>query len=201
MTSGHIRRGTRLGLGLVVALLVGLLATPRADAALSPRIDPPRAVDAPQGAPGGVLNPNVWCSSYAVEPQVTWTLTRLSTGRTRTFRWTGALPGIYFPRVAVGRYRSHTEAWCRGSRVVRTHDVRVRQKTAAGTISYQEFSRIRRGMSRARVARLVGFDGRDCFSWAGATSCRYDMMAFWAWATVTYRDGRVVRKDWDVGHD
>jgi hypothetical protein len=26
-------------------------------------------------------------------------------------------------------------------------------------------------------------------------------MPFWAWAMVTYRDGRVVEKNWDVDHD
>jgi hypothetical protein len=26
-------------------------------------------------------------------------------------------------------------------------------------------------------------------------------MAFWRWAEITYRDGRVVGKMWDVPHD
>lgn len=166
-----------------------------------PRIPAPVAVDAPTGHKGGVLNPFVSCSAYTVEPRVTWRLTSVETGRSHTYRWTGALPGVHFPRVPVGVYRSTTTARCHGARLTRTHTVRVLQKTPATTISRAEFRRIHRGMTRARVRHVVGFDGTACWTYARRTTCSYDMMPFWAWANVTYRDGRVVAKDWDVDHD
>jgi hypothetical protein len=56
-------------------------------------------------------------------------------------------------------------------------------------------------MTRARVSRTVGYDGRYAGTYAGKTTRIYDMMAFWRWAEITYRDGRVVGKMWDVPHD
>lgn len=166
-----------------------------------PEIPAPVAVGAPIGHKGGVLNPFVSCSRYSVDPRVKWTLTSVETGASHTYRWTGALPGVYFPRVPAGAYRSTTTAWCRGERLTRTHAVRVVQKTRATTISRAEFRRIHHGMTRARVRHVVGFDAKACGTYAARTTCIYDMMPFWAWATVTYRDGRVVAKQWDVDHD
>jgi hypothetical protein len=172
-----------------------------AAAGVQPRIPKPVAVDAPTAEKGGVLNPFVSCTRYTVEPRVKWTLTRVKTGKSHTYRWTGALPGMYFPRVAVGRYRSKTTGRCRGNQLTRVHTVRVIQKTLGSTISRAEFKQVRRGMSRAKVGEVVGFDGKACWVYSGRTSCNYDMMSFWAWAMITYSDGRVVEKHWDVDHD
>ena len=122
-------------------------------------------------------------------------------GYTRTYRWKGALPGVYFPRVKVGTYRSTTTAWCRTNKATRTQAVRVTEKTLQTTISRAEFRRIKRGMSRDRVRHIVGYPGLDAGTYAGEATRNYDMMAFWRWASITYRDGRVVRKAWDVDHD
>ncbi len=194
-------RGLAACVAVVFATTFLVTETANAQGGVSPRIPAPAAVDAPTGQKGGVLNPLVSCTRYTVDPRVKWTLTSVKTGKSHTYRWTGALPGMYFPRVRVGAYRSKTTAWCRGERLTRTHTVRVAQKTPATTISRAEFRRIRRGMTRARVRNMLGLDGKACWKYAARTTCNYDMMAFWAWATVTYRDGRVVAKQWDVDHD
>ena len=45
------------------------------------------------------MNPLATCSNWRVEPRMKWTLTRDETGTSQTFRWRGALPGLYFPRI------------------------------------------------------------------------------------------------------
>lgn len=166
-----------------------------------PRIPKPQAFDAPTGGKGGISNPVANCTDYRVEPRTKWTLTSLATGRSRTYSWRGAYPGMYFPRVEPGEYRSKTSVKCRAQSLTRTHFVHVGEKTAAETVSRTEWRQIRRGMTRARVANIVGTDGRDPFSYAGKTIFTYDMMPFWRWSLVTYRNGRVVSKTWNVGHD
>jgi hypothetical protein len=196
-----LHRCLTLCLAALLAAILLAMAAPGAYAAVRPAIEKPDAVDAPAGGRGGVMNPFVSCTGYRVDPRVRWTLTSVGTGVAHTYTWTGAYPGMYFPRVRPGTYRSHTIAWCRGTRLVRDHTVRVGEKDAATTISRSEFDAVRRGMTRTEVSRVVGFDGRDCTRWSGRTTCTYDMMAFWAWSLITYRDGLVVDKAWDVGHD
>ena len=145
----------------------------------------------------------ITCTRYTVDPRVKWTLTRVKTGKSHTYRWTGALPGMYFPRVAVGRNRSKTTAWCRGEKNAypRPHGSSRAEDTRHERSRGQSPRHVHRGMSRAQVRDVVGFDGKACWAYSGRTSCNYDMMSFWAWATITYRDGRVVEKQWDVDHD
>ena len=166
-----------------------------------PVIQDAQAFRAPIDGKGGIENPFVSCTNYRVEPRVRWVLENTATGYTRTYRWKGALPGVYFPRVKVGTYRSTTTAWCRTNKATRTQTVRVTEKTLRTTISHAEFRRIKRGMSRDRVRHIVGYPGLDAGTYAGERTRNYDMMAFWRWASITYRDGRVVRKAWDVDHD
>ena len=70
-----------------------------------------------------------------------------------------------------------------------------------GTVSRAEWQRIKRGMTRAEVAAIVGSDGRDPFRYAGRVTVTYDLMAFWKWSLIEYRGGRVTAKYWNVGHD
>ena len=200
----------RAAVGVVGLLLVAVLAPATANAAradqeravpVRPRIPAPAAFDAPAGGKGGVSNPVANCTNYRVEPRTRWTLTSVATGWSRTWSWRGALPGMYFPRVKPGIYRSETTVKCRTQSRSRTHRVHVGEKTAAGTVSRSEWRQIRRGMTRAQVADIVGNPGRDPFRYGGKTTWTYDMMPFWAWSLVSYRDGRVVSKMWNVGHD
>lgn len=193
------RRVATLLLSIAIALTP--LGLSPASAAVVPQIQQSQAFDAPVGGKGGIMSPYVSCSNYRIEPRVRWTVTRLATGRSRTYRWTGALPGMHFPRVAVGRYRVRTVATCRGTSARKVDTVRVREKTYNGTVSRSEFRRVTRGMTRAQVAEIIGNDGRDPFRYNGVTTRTYDMMAFWSWSIIRYRDGRVVDKFWDVGHD
>lgn len=186
---------------MLAALTLGAQVAPAGAATRGPRIGEAAAFGAPVGGKGGVTNPVTSCASYQVETRNRWVLSNADSGYSRTFRWRGTLPGIAFPRVAVGTYTSETTAWCGRHRAVRTQTLLVKQKTARTTVSPAEFRRIHRGMTAARVRHIVGYRGAYSWRWSGKTSRTYDMMAFWRWAQVVYRDGRVVEKYWDVGHD
>lgn len=172
-----------------------------ASATVRVTISNPAVFDAPIGEKGGISNPVASCTNYRVEPRTKWTLTNTDTGWTRTYRWTGALPGMYFPRVPVGTYESTTTGKCRKVEKTRVQTVTVKEKTLDGTVSRGEWVQIRRGMTRAQVADIVGNAGRDPFRWDGKLTVTYDMMRFWRWSLISYRDGRVVEKLWNVAHD
>lgn len=191
----------RVALGVATAALMFAGTTTPAHAVTAPHIGPALAFGAPTGQKGGVENPVAYCDNYNVEPRTRWVLKNPDTGYSRTFTWRGALPGIAFPRVAVGSYTSRTTAWCGSHRAVRTQTVSVTQKTARTTISRAEFRSIHRGMSVAKVRDIVGYRGKAAVHWDGKSSRVYDMMAFWRWTQIVYRDGRVVAKYWDVDHD
>lgn len=205
-TVRRIKPAAVLAVGAVVGLVSAavLVSVP---AAASPAekarttISKPSAFDAPIGRRGGIMNPLVICSNANVEPRVKWTLTNLGTGRSQVFRWRGALPGVHFPRVSVGSYRSVTSATCRGNTTKRTNIAHVEEKTRARTVSRAEFRRVHRGMTRGQVAEAVGFRPSDCSRFGNAVTCQYDMMAFWSWSIVEFRNGRVHQKFWNVGHD
>lgn len=172
-----------------------------ATSAARPRISTAGAYDAPIGKRGGITNPVAWCSDFQVEPRTVWTLTNARTGWTRTWRWQGSLPGMHFPRVDVGTYWSRTTATCGQETRTRHQKLRIKEKTYAGTVSRAEWKQIRHGMTRERVAAIVGSDGRYPSHSDGTTVLQYDMMRFWRWSLIWYRDGRVVAKMWNVGHD
>jgi len=203
-----MRRSRYAGIAItLVTVIAGTLAagfaTGSAEAADSTRITVtrPSTFDAPTAKRGGIMNPLATCSNWRVEPRMKWTLTRDETGTSRTFRWRGALPGLYFPRVRVGTYHSETRVTCRGNTVTRTHQLRIKQKTPATTVSRREFRRIHRGMTRAEVTDAVGTRGRDCSRYGRQMTCTYDLMRFWRWSIVAFRKGEVVDKYWNVAHD
>jgi hypothetical protein len=192
---------------LVTALVAGTGAPPagaattqQADAA-QVHLSGAQAIPAPVNRKGGVLSPVAWCESDQIEPTIRWTLWNTKTGWARTWEWSGSLPNMHFPRVDVGRYKSRTVATCDAVTTQSTHGLRVKEKTRAGTVSHGEWQQIRRGMTRAKVAAIVGNNGRDATRWNGRTTVTYDMMPFWRWSQIVYRNGRVVAKYWDVGHD
>ena len=185
----------------IAAVLVVIPGGHAAAAAFPPRIGPASVFRAPIGEKGGIANPVASCRSYSVEVRTRWVLTNTDTGNSHTYRWRGTLPNYYFPRVRVGHYKSVTTAWCGTAKATRTQLLTVREKALSTTISRAEFQKIRRGMSRVRVSTIVGYDGRFAGSYAGRTMRIYDMMAFWRWAEISYRNGRVVSKMWDVAHD
>src|SRR3954468_13480440 len=98
MLSLHARKSLRhLAVGAATAtLLITGTTTPADAAAANPRIGPALAFRAPVGAKGGIENPVAMCANYNVEPRTRWVLSNGDTGYSRTFRWTGALPGMYF---------------------------------------------------------------------------------------------------------
>lgn len=188
----------------VASLLAGavLLLPPAVASAPRPvRISPAIVFDAPTGGKGGITNAVVWCRNYRVEARTTMTIINLDTGWRRTHRWRGSLPGYWFPRVVVGHYKVKTVGRCGAHVASRVQRLRITEKTAGTTISREEFDTIRRGMSRAEVRAIVGNDGRDPYTYRRRTTRIYDMMPFWRWSNVTYRDGLVVGKYWNVAHD
>lgn len=80
---------------------------------------------------------------------------------------------------------------------LRRQSLTVKEKALETRISRAEFRGIRRGMSRARVDQIVGYDGRSAGAFGARPMRNYDMMAFWRWAMITYSDGRLVNKMWD----
>ena len=200
MHRGHPIRAVAGGF-ITAALIIGHPVVAHAETAVTARISSPSAVPAPKDEQGGVMSPYVSCSKAQVAPRVKWVLTSRATGESQTYRWRGAYPGMHFPRVDAGRYRSRTTAWCRGNRTSRVHRIRVAQKTHKRTVSRPEFNRVERGMTRLEVREAVGFGGRDCSAYNGRRTCVYDMMPFWRWSFITFKDGGVVSKLWDVAHD
>lgn len=181
---------------------VGLTAhapTASAQARDRAQISETRVERAPIGQKGGLMNPVAWCRSGA-RPRVRTVVTGLDNRFRRVWRYRGSYPGMYFPRVAVGRYRLTTRASCHRARARRVEVATVRRKTLRTTISPREFRRIKSGMSRDRVRRIVGYDGSG--TRLGRQMWRsYDMMKFWAYTSVEFRRGRVVSKSWNVDHD
>ena len=188
-------------LATTVLTVTGTVTVGQAQAAPTPRISEAEAHGAPVGKKGGVTNPVAWCSGYRVDPRVRWTLRNPDTGYSRTFRWRGALPGIAFPRVEVGTYTSRTVARCRDRKKVRIQTVTVKQKTARTTISRSEFRHIRRGMTPEDVRDIVGYRGRFAGGIGAKKFRNYDLMRSWRWTSITYRDGVVRDKYWNVDHD
>src|SRR3954453_17843066 len=141
----------RIPLAVATAALIIAGTTAPALSVTGPHIGRALAYGAPTAQKGGVENPVAYCDNYQVEPRTRWVLKSPETGYSRTFSWRGALPGIAFPRVAVGTYSSKTTAWCGSHTAVRTQTVVVKQKTARTTISRAEFNSIHRGMTVERV--------------------------------------------------
>ena len=153
------------------------------------------------GGKGGVNAGHVWCS-YSAEPRVKVAIESLHTGETYNYRWRGALPNMAFPRVEVGRYEVRTTGTCGTTTKTWVETVRVREKTPERTVSRAEWRRIKRGMTVERVRQIIGYNGEVYrYGYGGRTSHRYDMMPFWRFSIVEYRNGRVVSKMWNVDHD
>jgi hypothetical protein len=191
-----------LGLAAVAVSLLFTGTNVTASAATAgPSIGPARALGAPIGEKGGIENAAAYCPSSGANARARWVLMNLDTGYSHTFTMRWATPGMASPRVAVGTYTSRTTAWCGTHKAIRTETLVVKQKTARTTISMAEFRSIRRGMTTDQVRDIIGYHGRYAGRWAGKTSRVYDMMAFWRWSQIAYRDGRVAAKYWNVPHD
>lgn len=176
-------------------------ATP-AGATYKVKVKPPHVFAAPKGRRGGITNPLAACvGTPARTATVVWTLTGTASGWSKTFRFPGDLPGEKFPRVDAGQYRSVTTATCGSDSLTRTHLLEVVRKTRAGTLSRAEFEQVRTGMTRQQVRAVTGLTGRDPVRTGGRRTWTYDMMRFWRWAQITFRNGRVVAKHWNVAHD
>lgn len=181
---------------LAVSLFMG--AQP---ASAAPTINDVIAVDAPVREKGGIMSPYTDCANPNVVPRNKMVLKNLVNGNRGVFRWRDSLPGYWFPRLVVGEFKATTTVRCAGYTRVRTQRVEIEQKTHESTVSRAEWRRVRVGMSRERVARVVGTDGRDPFRYGGRSTRTYDNMPFWAWSNIAYRNGRVVEKYWQPGHD
>lgn len=165
-----------------------------------PKIADTRVERAPIGKKGGLMNPVAWCPNYATSPRVRTVVKGLDNSFRRVWKYRGSLPGMYFPRVAVGRYVLSTTAKCGRATARRTETVRVKRKTARTTMSIREFRRIKRGMNTKQVTRIVGSKGHNS-RYGNELVRQYDLMQFWQYGSVTFRNGRVVRKSWKFGHD
>ena len=155
---------------------------------------------APIGQKGGIALGGAACADWRVQPRMRAVVLNLSTGTRTVHRWHYAGPGP-LPRYTVGRYRVTLSATCGTHRSRKTETVRIRQKTAATTVSRAEFKRIHRGMTEAQVAQIVGYHGLAGRPHGGISSHQYDNMRFWRFSFVDFRDGRVVSKYWDLPHD
>jgi hypothetical protein len=193
----------KLLVAAVLALATAGTLGPLSSAATAPRPlnGGVQAFDAPIGGKGAVDPSGAYCSNYRVEPRTRVVIESLATGRTWTYHWTGALPGMAVTRVEVGSYEVRTRGTCRGTTRRWVETVRVKEKTAQTTVSIAEWRRIKRGMTPQRVARIVGYHGDSAGRFAGQVARRYHMMRFWRWSIVYYRNGHVVSKAWNVGHD
>ena len=195
MSRGHTTVCASLG----ALVIVSLMPSYPAQAADGPQIGDTRVERAPTGQKGGLMNPVVWCPSGA-DPRVRTVVTSLTNDFHDVWKYRGTLPGLYFPRVAVGRYQLTTKARCGGKSASRVEVVKVKEKSAVTTMSLGEFRKIKRGMTRAKVEKIVGYDGYG--SRYGAWMSRtYDLMPFWRYAGVEFRNGHVVRKTWNFDHD
>ena len=166
-----------------------------------PVIGKAHAFGAPTGEDGGISNSYVFCTGQQVEPTVRWDLTDVESGEKQTFRWTGALPNIAFPRLPVGLYTSHTVARCGEVKATRNQDLEVLQKTAETTMSRAEFKALEDGTTRREVREIVGYGGRSAGSYKNEHGRTYDLMPFWHWSQVVFTDGLLTDKYWDVAHD
>lgn len=146
------------------------------------------------------MNPVAWCPDHVTRPKVRTVVRGLDNGFRRVWRYRGSYPGRYFPRVEVGRYRLTTKAWCGKRAARRVETVRVEEKTAATTMSHAEYRRIKRGMTPKQVRRIVGVRA-FASSYRNQLWWTFDLMPFWQYGTVEFRDRRLVRKAWNVGHD
>lgn len=158
---------------------------------------------APIGGRGGIFGPYVQCGSYDAPVSAMSTVTNYQTGAVREFRWEFAAPNPWLLRGQPGYYRVATTIECRHG-VSRTfaQRARIRQKTHATTMSWQEFNRIRRGMTFRKVTRILGgYEGRSGGRYNGQVSRTYESMPFWSLSDVTFRRGRVVSKAYNFGHD
>lgn len=190
---------------LLVALAVVLMGSvPAPSSSVAPGDRTPQIADtgvvhAPTGEKGGLMNPVVWCTNHR-EPRVRTVVEGIDNDFRRVWRYRGSLPGLYFPRVEVGRYRLTTRGVCGQKTATRVEVVKVRQKVARTTVSRSEWQQVDRGMTRGEVRRIIGYDGTG--SRRGRVMHRsYDMMPFWSVSVVKFRDGRVVAKYWDLDHD
>lgn len=193
-----------LAMASVVAGSFTASATDDAKASLAPPrpvIGKATAFGAPTDEDGGISSPYVYCTGHNVEPRVRWDLTDEETGETETFRWTGALPNVAFPRVEPGHYTSYAVARCGDVKASRRQDLEVLQKTAETTMSRAEFRAIKDGMTRREVKQIVGYGGKSAGHYKNEHGRTYDLMPFWHWTMVVFTDGLVTDKYWDVPHD
>lgn len=189
-------------MSVVLAFMIsGSAMAATRQAAGGPIIGQVPVFDAPVGGKGGIQNTFVRCRNYRVEPRAVMHIRNADTGWERTFRWTGALPGLFFPRVRTGTYEVATSAWCSGTKKTRKQSVTIEEKTYESTVSRAEFDAVELGMSFNEVTAIIGFEGRDPGTYSGETSYTYDNMSFWDWSIITFRNDRVIRKHWKVGHD
>ena len=192
---------------LIAALVVGTSETSVAGGADAHREDPrpvigkAQAFGAPTDEDGGIANPYVFCTGHSVEPRVRWDLTSEETGETQTFRWTGALPNIAFPRVEPGHYTSFAVARCGDVKAERRQDLEVVQKTPETTMSRAEFKAIKDGMTRRDVKEIVGYGGKSAGNYKNEHGRTYDLMPFWHWTMLVFTDGLLTDKYSDVPHD
>jgi len=149
---------------------------PAVAAVAKPQIEDTRVERAPMGEQGGLMNPVVWCPDFR-EPKVRTVARGLDSGFHKVWRYRGSLPGLYFPRVEVGRYRLTTKARCGGTTAKRVEVVVVEEKTARTTIARKEFNQIERGMTQAKVRRIVGYTGTGS-RYRARVYRTYDMMPF-----------------------
>jgi hypothetical protein len=184
-----------------LALTLALPGSPAHAASSKPRIADAQAFDAPIGDRGGIMTPIVACRSWRIQPSVRTVIKGVDSDYRSVYRYRGTLPGYGFPRVGVGEYKVITVATCRGHKRTRTELVTVSEKTTDRTVSPREWRKIKRGMKVERVRRIVGYNGTYGGRFQGEVTRTYDMMGFWRWSLVTFRDGRVAFKNWNVDHD
>lgn len=185
-----------LGVGAALVAPTGV-----AHAGVPASIAPPVAYDAPAGQLGAVEAPWVTCGGKGrVVPTVTWTLKYAASGITiATYRGTELTP-LAIHQVRPGRYRTITKATCNDHTWSTTATLRVGQKTKAETVSPKEFAAIKDDMTPKQVKKAVKRAPSDCAvnDWDSSTTCTYDLMGLGQIATVTYIDGYVVSKEWNV---
>lgn len=179
--------------GVALALGPGAAAVPGSDDLHFWDVTP---YGAPPDAKGGIGGPQVDCADGS-EAVVDWTLTNVATDEAKDFHFVGY--DVPFLRVPVAHYRSRTVASCGDVTESRTERVVVWQKNARNTISQAEFNRLRKGMTRAEVARIVGYPGQAGPSYPRYDVQVYDHLEFAAQAQIDFRNDKAVHLFWLTG--
>jgi hypothetical protein len=176
-----------IALFIMLCLISGgalALSTPPA-AAEPPHIGGFGIEYAPKGKNGAVVLPWMGCDGSGTNvADIVNTATSKSIRRTWAF-------GMSYVSVPPGTYRVSIKATCNGASSSYTGVRSVKREADKNTITKSEFKRIKKGMSAAKVKKIVGNSGLSF----GPVRL-LDHRGNFGWAELTMKRGKVAAKWW-----